>query len=212
MSPREILMKAALAFILSVLICCCVSCRKAETSNQSASEISAPGIAMLPIGADSVEDFGTGLDLRSISYSSKLSLPPGMALYSDNTFGTIRSIQLKNIKTGESISLGLKAEGISFLSICLHFPNGGEQTLKNAALSYYSTSLGIKLGASVAEVTAKYGKSKPRPYMNMPEAELLEYKNDLGDGSESTLAFIFKKGVLTSIESTYRASDKASNG
>ncbi len=106
---------------------------------------------------------------------------------------------MKSKKNGEGIQLLLKADGFRSLSVgALGTWNDGPR-LNIVTPSLFSTSLGIAPGASVDEVTSKYGKPRIRTNPIEPDAQYLDYKASPGDLFISVLTFTFDKGVLITI-------------
>jgi hypothetical protein len=174
--------------LAALLVCaCCISCHTTAESGDPKTFV--------------IEEFGTGVDLRSVSFSGKPIIPPGLKLVSDETQISVREVYFKSLKTGERIQLSFMYDASKHLTIGIDntYPSAPVQHLDTN--SAYSTQKGITLGASVKDVFGKYGQLKPRTSEQLPGVEFYDYTLGKQGSLISTLGFTFANGVLIAMTS-----------
>jgi len=187
---------ACLGFVLVALSACCLADSMSTRSESTPPDTRAQTEDKLV----RAEDFGTGIDLRDVSHSSELPTPISLQLATDDTRGFLRVVTFVD-DNGEKIELVVRAD--SHRNLILgpdNFP-WVEPVPEERLHSNYSTSLGISLGASDAEVVANYGKANRRAYQQWPDIEFLDYESELEDSLVSILSFTLWRNKVVRIDS-----------
>jgi hypothetical protein len=189
--------------LVTLIVFFCAACRRDVAKREGSDGLHVPAKASVSGEVKAPDDLSTGLDLRSLTYWSKLALPQDIELVKDDNLGDVRLVYLRYKKDGEGIQLLLKADGLRSLSIGTLYPMNDGPRLKTVMPSQLSTNFGITTGASTKAVKEKYGTPKTQEASQTSGLERLEYKTSLPGSFIGYLTFTFDKGLLISITSTY---------
>jgi hypothetical protein len=189
-----------LTLFLVVLLFCCSSCRKPQTSGETKEDLRVLDVPLLPTAAKAVEDFGTGIDISKLSYASEITPPAEWKVTSEGKLHGVRNVFLENRTNGIGVSLALRPNGYRSLNISRGPSTSGKV---DAALTSYKTNLGISIGATLADVTAKHGKSPLHTFPKSDGYAFVRYKGNPGGSYLSLLILGFKDSVLDSMASAY---------